>query len=199
MKYEITKINNKNCLVHLFYYVLKQIQCLKLTHTSLSEKTTIGQMINLLENDVNRFEISCCLLSYLWASPLQAIVTTIVLYHYIGPSSLVGIGLMLICVPFQGTKQNKLVVLLFITCNRVILFELARSGEVFSKLRGEMARRTDTRLQFMKELITGIRVIKLYAWEKPFAQMIENFRRWSSLIKHIIHMILIYSICIELK
>lgn len=36
---------------------------------------------------------------------------------------------------------------------------------------------TDRRVRFMNEVITGIKVIKMYTWEKPFAKIVKEFRR----------------------
>lgn len=38
--------------------------------------------------------------------------------------------------------------------------------------------RTDIRLQFMKELIASIQVIKMYAWELSFAQLVDKIRKF---------------------
>ena len=47
----------------------------------------------------------------------------------------------------------------------------------FSTLRGETAKKTDERISLMNEIINGIKVIKMYAWETLFARQIENARR----------------------
>ena len=44
-------------------------------------------------------------------------------------------------------------------------------------LRSKTAALTDTRLRTMNEVITGIRTIKMYAWEKSFAELITRLRR----------------------
>lgn len=65
--------------------------------------TTTGQMINLLSNDVNRFDVALTYLNYLWIGPLQTLVVTFFLWHEIGVSSLLGIATLLIFIPLQGS------------------------------------------------------------------------------------------------
>lgn len=76
---------------------------LKLTRTALGE-TTIGQAVNLLSNDVNRFDISIIFFHYLWIGPLQTIVITFFMYYYldIGISSIIGVASLLMFIPLQG-------------------------------------------------------------------------------------------------
>lgn len=42
--------------------------------------------------------------------------------------------------------------------------------------RVKMAKRTDERILLMDEIVLGIQVIKLYAWEKPFQIFINKTR-----------------------
>jgi hypothetical protein len=61
--------------------------------------------------------------------------------------------------------------------NRALLSLLAYFGKLLSTYRLRTARRTDERVRFMNEIIVGIQVIKMYAWEKLFAHLISLARR----------------------
>jgi ATP-binding cassette subfamily C (CFTR/MRP) protein 4 len=49
---------------------------------------------------------------------------------------------------------------------------------MIAKLRKKVAVRTDDRMRLMNEIVSGIQVIKMYAWEKPFAKLVEVARRY---------------------
>ena len=50
-------------------------------------------------------------------------------------------------------------------------------GGQFAKLRVETATKTDRRIRLMNEIINGMKVIKMYTWEKPFARMVHEARK----------------------
>ncbi|XP_025080220.1 multidrug resistance-associated protein 4-like isoform X3 [Pomacea canaliculata] len=128
-------------------------KALKLSNTALGETTT-GQIVNLMSNDVNRFDQAVIFLHFLWIGPLQAIAVLIILWHELGPSVLAGFTVLLLLMPVQGTM-----------------------GKLFSKLRRKTAIHTDERVKVMNEIIAGMRVIKMYCWEKPFGDLVKKLRR----------------------
>lgn len=82
-------------------YEICFIQALKLSKTSLGE-TTVGQIMNLLSNDVNRFDIALRFVQFIWIGPLATFVVTYFLWQEIGLSSLVGVSVILAVIPLQG-------------------------------------------------------------------------------------------------
>lgn len=46
-----------------------------------------------------------------------------------------------------------------------------------AQLRLTIAKRTDERIRLMSEVVNGIQVIKMYAWEKPFAAIVRTARK----------------------
>ena len=44
-------------------------------------------------------------------------------------------------------------------------------------IRGKVLKTTDARVKLMNEILTGIRVIKYYCWEKPFKGKVHDLRK----------------------
>jgi len=64
-------------------------------------------------------------------------------------------------------------------------------------LRLRIAKRTDQRLGIMNEIIKGIQVIKMYAWEKPFEKVVAEIRR--SEVKQLSYVSYIRAIFVSFK
>lgn len=55
-------------------------KALRLNRTSLGD-TTVGQVVNLLSNDVGRFDTVLINVHYLWLAPLELVVVTYLMYQ----------------------------------------------------------------------------------------------------------------------
>lgn len=64
--------------------------------------TTVGQIVNILSNDVFRFDTALLSPNYLWIAPLQAIAVSYFVWEKIGVSSLVGLAACFSFIPLQG-------------------------------------------------------------------------------------------------
>ncbi|XP_011301163.1 probable multidrug resistance-associated protein lethal(2)03659 [Fopius arisanus] len=128
-------------------------KALKLSRTALGE-TTVGQAVNLLSNDVNRFDVAIIFLHYLWIGPLETAIITYFMYQEVNISAVIGVASLLMFIPLQGWL-----------------------GKKSSVLRLRTAIRTDERVRLTNEIISGIQAIKMYTWEHPFSALIENARK----------------------
>ncbi|KAL1513419.1 hypothetical protein ABEB36_002836 [Hypothenemus hampei] len=128
-------------------------KALKLSKSALAE-TTVGQMVNLISNDVGRFELATLHLHNLWLAPTETLIVLVLIYFYVGFTGMLGVFFMLAFIPYQMYMGKK-----------TSVYRLAT------------AFKTDERIRLMNEIISGIQVIKMYTWEKPFAKLVEISRR----------------------
>lgn len=63
---------------------------------------TVGNTVNLMSNDVNRFDTAPIYLHYLYISPIQTSFITYFLYKEMGISGIIGVLTVLAVVPLQG-------------------------------------------------------------------------------------------------
>ncbi|XP_042069382.1 ATP-binding cassette sub-family C member 4 [Haplochromis burtoni] len=154
-------------LQHLYYYHVQRTgmrirvamchmiyrKALGLSTESIG-RTTTGQIVNLLSNDVNHFDEITLRLHYLWAGPLQAMVIIVFLWYEIGPSCLAGVATIAVMMPIQTWF-----------------------GKLFGIFRSKTAVLTDSRIRIMNEVVSGIRIIKMYVWEKRFSALVTEVRK----------------------
>ncbi|XP_055398814.1 ATP-binding cassette sub-family C member 4-like isoform X2 [Bubalus kerabau] len=154
-------------LHHLYFYHIQRVgmrlrvalchmiyrKVLRLSSSAMG-KTTTGQIVNLLSNDVNRFDQVTMFLHYLWVGPLQAIAVTALLWMETGISCLAGMAVLIFLLLLQSCF-----------------------GTWFSSLRSKTAALTDDRIRTMSEFISGIKSVKMNAWEKSLIDLITRLRR----------------------
>lgn len=76
-------------------------QSLHLSQTTLSD-TSPGKLVNLLSNDVNRFELASYTVNSLWTSPIMTTIATYIIWKEVGISGIVGVLIVLSVVPLQS-------------------------------------------------------------------------------------------------
>lgn len=76
-------------------------KALRLSRTALG-KTTVGQAVNLLSNDVNRFDVAIIFLHYLWIAPLETIIITYFMFAEVQIAAIIGVATLLMFIPLQG-------------------------------------------------------------------------------------------------
>lgn len=73
-------------------------QALRLSQTALGE-TSPGKVVNLLSNDVNRFDWATFFMNTLWTAPLLTLIVGGLMWNEVGPAGLVGIFVVFCVVP----------------------------------------------------------------------------------------------------
>ena len=82
------------------------LQSLRLSQQSQSD-VTVRQVINLLASDVNRFDAMLDKFHFLWVGPIQVLIALGILLWTVGPSSLIGIGIVFL---FNSLQSNNLLI-----------------------------------------------------------------------------------------
>lgn len=76
-------------------------KCLKLSRRALV-KTNVGKMVNLLSNDVSRFDMSISQLLSLMMSPILICIVLYTMYAYVGPTACAGVIVYTLYIPLQS-------------------------------------------------------------------------------------------------
>ena len=129
-------------------------------------KSTVetGQIINMLTADANNsIERSVfMIIPMIVAAPVIIVILTMI-YNTIGGSMFAGFGALLVALPISATIFANIV-----------------------KWVRQITVRGDKRVKILNEFISGIRIVKFYAWEKPFQALIEKARAYElhAITKH---------------
>lgn len=114
-----------------------------------------GHIVNLISNDANRLDMGFVFAHYLWILPLQTLLIGYLIWIRMGYAAIIGVvALLLQTIPVQVSLTKWTV-----------------------RLRKRIGDLTDKRVSKMHELIRGIQVIKMYAWEKSFEKEVKEARR----------------------
>ncbi|XP_076363250.1 multidrug resistance-associated protein 1-like isoform X2 [Tachypleus tridentatus] len=120
---------------------------------SARKKFTVGEIVNLMAVDTQRVMEFVQIVNIIWAAPLQIGVCLWLLWQHLGVSTLGGFGVMILLFPLNGFITAKL-----------------------RNLQVQLMKEKDIRIKLMNEILNGIKVLKLYAWEKSFQKQVKNIR-----------------------
>lgn len=113
-----------------------------------------GKLVNLISNDVSRFDEWGVFMVFYWETYLELIAIFVILVYSLSVlPALAGVGTFLILIPPQLKLANDL-----------------------AAQRTSIAIETDSRVRHTSEVIEGITSVKSFGWEKPFTALIGVFR-----------------------
>ncbi|XP_037804336.1 multidrug resistance-associated protein 1-like [Penaeus monodon] len=115
--------------------------------------STLGEIVNLMAVDAQCVGDTIILLWSLFGAPAIFLITMVFLWGELGVSVLAGVAVLFLIVPLNSYLSNRMKSLLFAAL----------------KFR-------DQRVKMVSEIISGIKVLKLYAWEGSFASKVQEVR-----------------------
>ena|SRR6218665_2367347 len=69
----------------------------------ISRKTvTTGEIVNLMSVDAQKVMDACAYMHYIWSSPIMIVIAVTFLWQILGPSSMAGIGFMILVLPVNS-------------------------------------------------------------------------------------------------
>lgn len=122
--------------------------------TNVLTQESHGKIVNLVSNDVARFDLFSKSLHFGWAALLDLVVITLLIGNRVGVlATVAGVGPVVLSLPLQ------------------MYF-----GKRFAIQRKKTADYTVQRVHTTGEVLTGIITVKSSVWEKSFRKMISGFR-----------------------
>ncbi|KAF6122856.1 ATP binding cassette subfamily C member 1 [Phyllostomus discolor] len=121
---------------------------------SARKSSTVGEIVNLMSVDAQRFMDLTTYINMIWSAPLQVILALYLLWLNLGPSVLAGVAVMILMVPLNAFMAMKT--------------KTYQVAHMKSK---------DSRIKLMNEILNGIKVLKLYAWELAFKDKVLAIRQ----------------------
>uniref|UniRef100_T1K4Y0 ABC-type glutathione-S-conjugate transporter n=1 Tax=Tetranychus urticae TaxID=32264 RepID=T1K4Y0_TETUR len=114
---------------------------------------TTGEIVNLMSVDAKTFLNLMPQINLIWSCPLQIGISIYFLYQELGYSSFFGLAAMVIVMPFNSFMVK--------WCQ---------------KFQVKFMKHKDERVKFMNEVLSGIKILKFYAWEESFLDHVNDLR-----------------------
>lgn len=120
---------------------------------SSKKNYTTGEIVNMMAVDAQRFVEFVMFVNYLWSTPFQIIISLWLLWNELGASVIGGLTIMVVLIPVN-----------------------AYCAYCVKNLLSNQMRLKDERLKTLNEMLNGMKVLKLYAWEQAIINKVERIR-----------------------
>ncbi|GIX88296.1 multidrug resistance-associated protein 1 [Caerostris darwini] len=121
--------------------------------SSARKESTVGEIVNLMSVDSQRFMDLMTYLNLVWSAPLQIVVALLMLFNILGLSVLSGLFASIVLIPINALLASQI-----------------------KKRQVKQMKYKDERVKLVNEVLSGIKVLKLYAWEEAFKDKINQIR-----------------------
>ncbi|KAF9134617.1 hypothetical protein BGW39_006382 [Mortierella sp. 14UC] len=117
------------------------------------QKSTVGEITNHMAVDAEKWNMASNMLPLLLVIPTELVVGSYLLYRILGWSLFAGFAVFFIITPIQGKFSG-----------------------FISVYEEDKMERMDARVRMMSEVLSNIKIIKLYGWEDAFRKKIDGLR-----------------------
>lgn len=121
--------------------------------SNAKKDTTVGEVVNLMAVDAQRFFELVSYVHILWSGPLIIGIAIWLIWQQLNFGVIAGIVVMILITPLSGIIATKLRDL------QIIQMKIK-----------------DERVKTMNEILNGMKVLKLYAWEPSFQNLVLDIR-----------------------
>ncbi|KFV13577.1 Multidrug resistance-associated protein 1, partial [Tauraco erythrolophus] len=143
----LTAVKIKTAVVGVIYK-----KALTLANSSRRNYTT-GEIVNLMSADAQQLMELTVNINLLWSAPFQIIMAVFFLWKELGPSVLAGVAVLLLVIPINALIAAKV-----------------------KRLKKSQMRYSDQRVKLLSEMLHGIKILKLYAWEPAYQRKVMSIR-----------------------
>ncbi|CCD69448.1 ABC-type glutathione-S-conjugate transporter [Caenorhabditis elegans] len=114
---------------------------------------TIGAIVNLMSVDIQKIQDMAPTIMLFWSAPLQIFLSIYFLWKFLGVAALAGLVVLILALPVNG----------------LIAIQMRKCQTEQMKLK-------DERIKMMSEILNGMKVLKLYSWERSMENMVLKIR-----------------------
>ncbi|CAD7702664.1 unnamed protein product [Ostreobium quekettii] len=123
-------------------------------NSSTITRVSTGRVVNLVSNDIGRFDFTAILWQYSWLGPLELVIVLVLVGLEVGfLPAVCGVGAFALMIPMQAVF-----------------------GRCLGKLRSKSTALTDKRITLIGEVISGTLAVKMLGLEDPFFRKIREVR-----------------------
>nr|UOU03334.1 ATP-binding cassette subfamily C1-1 [Brachionus rubens] len=148
-------VRTRSALMNLIYK-----KSLRLS-TESRRKATTGEILNLMQVNTHIFVELSMYGHQLWSGPIKVILSSVILWFYLGPAVFAGLGAMAVLVPLNSIFMGH-----------------------YSKAETRKLKFKDSKMKILNEVLNGIKVIKFYGWEISFENLINKIRNQELKVLH---------------
>ncbi|XP_031313703.1 multidrug resistance-associated protein 1 isoform X1 [Camelus dromedarius] len=117
------------------------------------KKFSTGEIINLMSADAQQLMDLTANVNLLWSAPFQILMAMSLIWQELGPAVLAGVAVLVFVIPLNAFVATRM-----------------------KQLKKSKMRNKDKQIRLLYEILHGIKILKLYAWEPSYKKKVIEIR-----------------------